>query len=105
MTVGKSRTLRPNVKPTVGLVELQVSDLNKMGTFYKEVLGFTEIDINDGSITLGVNAETPLLQLVEEKEGERRPRNTTGLFHFAILLPDRTDLGAFLLMPRIVSTS
>lgn len=86
----------PNVKPTVGLVELQVSDLNKMETFYKEVIGFTELHKANGSITLGINDETTLLQLNEKKDGEQRPRNTTGLFHFAILLPDRSDLGAFL---------
>jgi catechol 2,3-dioxygenase len=41
--------------------------------------------------------ETPLLHLVEIPNARRQPAFTTGLFHMAILLPTRVDLGRFLI--------
>src|SRR5207248_3552657 len=42
-------------------------------------------------------AGNPLLVLHEQPGAPLFPRNATGLYHFAILLPTRADLGRWLL--------
>jgi catechol 2,3-dioxygenase len=46
--------------------------------------------------TLGAGL-TPLLHLIELPNARRQPAFSTGLFHMAILLPTRADLGRFLI--------
>jgi len=39
---------------------------------------------------------SPLLRLTGLRAGHERPRHTSGLYHFAILLPSEAELGGFL---------
>jgi catechol 2,3-dioxygenase len=82
----------------LGPVKLQVADLGKSLSFYESVLGLRTVAQHDGHVSLGVEDETNLLvQLIENRAA--RPatrRGKLGLFHFAILLPDRVALGAFM---------
>ena len=88
----------------LGPVVLQVSDLEKSVAFYERVLGLRVRSRTDGvlgaRVALGVHhATTPLLVLRAGRDGGSaiRPagRGRLGLFHFAILLPDRAALGCF----------
>jgi len=81
----------------IGVVRLQVADLTRSLTYYERVLGFRPLHRSDGTATLGaVDGETPIIEL-REKAGVRPApkRGLLGLFHFAILLPDRAALGRF----------
>jgi|SRR5687768_14159987 len=81
----------------IGVVRLQVSDLARSLGYYEQVLGFRTLANSAGTATLGAtNSETPILEL-REKPGVRPVprRGRLGLFHFAILLPDRPSLGRF----------
>lgn len=82
----------PNTKPAVGFVELKVSNLTRSVDFYKNLIGFEVLKVEDNTATLTAGGETPLLYLEEDKEAVVRPDGATGLFHFAILVPTRTDL-------------
>lgn len=78
----------------VGAVTLQVSDLERSTSFYRDLLGFEEISTDASGVVLGVG-NTPLVVLRGGARGPLRARRL-GLYHFAILLPDRGSLGRVL---------
>lgn len=81
----------------LGRVSLQVSDLSRSLEFYQGVLGFREVERGDASTVLAARgSDRPLVEL-HERPGARAPsrRGGLGLFHFAILLPERVALGSF----------
>ena len=77
---------------TVGPVDLAVADLGRAEQFYREVLGFRQLDRADGRLTLTADGAAPLLTLHEQPGARPKPRRATGLYHFAILTPSRRDL-------------
>ncbi len=72
-------------------MKLTVSDLERSIRFYRSVLGMSVIGEEGGEVRLGAGAET-LVVLKEHPGSKPRPPNTTGLYHFAVLLPSRVDL-------------
>ncbi|HUF24213.1 MAG TPA: VOC family protein [Vicinamibacterales bacterium] len=78
----------------LGAVRLQVSDLARSITYYERVLGMRVRDRAGDAATLGDAGGHALIRL-EARPGVRPapPRATLGLYHFAILLPDRPSLG------------
>ncbi len=80
----------------LGLVALGVADMERSLHFYSDIFGFKVLKSDEGRALLGV-VKTPLLQLHERKGAAPSPGNSTGLYHFAILLPTRADLGRWLL--------
>ena len=80
-----------------GRVRLQVSDLDRSLAYYERVIGLRALDRSDGEATIGVPEDrSPLIELFERPGAAPAPRGgRPGLYHFAILLPDRPDLGAF----------
>lgn len=82
----------------VGSVRLQVADLSRSLAWYETVLGFHALTGDARSATLGAPGTTvPLVELTAHPGALPAPRRgRLGLFHFAILLPDRPALGRFL---------
>jgi catechol 2,3-dioxygenase len=82
----------------LGAVRLQVSDLDRSLNYYGGVLGLRVVSRGDGSATLAAKGEErPLIILRERRGAAPVPINgRLGLYHFAILLPTRGDLGRFL---------
>lgn len=81
----------------LGQVTLQVSSLDASLAWYQTVLGFRLL-ARDGSVaTLAVQGDDRTMIELRERPGARpRPhRGCFGLYHFAILLPDRASLGRF----------
>lgn len=79
---------------TVGAVTLQVADLERSLAFYRSTLGLAEFGREDGVAVLGAGRR-PLVELRELRGARPAARGRLGLFHFAILLPDRPSLGRF----------
>lgn len=80
----------------LGPVRLQIADLGRSLDYYQQVLGLQVSQRSGGGARLGTAAGTTLVELSER--GGVRPapgRGRTGLFHFAVLLPDRSHLGRF----------
>lgn len=78
----------------IGRVSLTVRDLNRSLKFYKDVLGFVESRDKEGAAsTLSPPGGRALIELHERKDAIAKPRRSTGLFHFAILVPSRAALG------------
>src|SRR5699024_2488560 len=81
----------------LGRVRLQVADLERSLTWYGDVLGFT-VASRDGqrAVLTAAGDGTPLLELHEHPGAAPvPPRGRPGLYHFALLLPDRAALGRF----------
>ena len=77
----------------MGAVELTVSDLERSLGYYRRSIGLGIRERSDGRASLGGDSE--LLVLHEVPGAQPAPHNT-GLFHFALLVPERRDLAAWL---------
>jgi catechol 2,3-dioxygenase len=82
----------------LGPVRLQVADLERSLEFYHEVLGLRALEREGTNASLGTqDATEPLVELRARPGARPAPRRgALGLYHFAILLPDRPSLGRFL---------
>jgi catechol 2,3-dioxygenase len=82
----------------IGAVKLQVSDLKQSLAYYENVVGFRVLRRAGHHATLGAQGADRVLLELREKKGIRPVprRGLLGLYHFAILLPDRPSLGRFL---------
>ena len=82
----------------LGAVRLQVTDLPRSLDYYQTVLGLRAVDSGDATAALYADGEpAPLVELVERRDASPiRANSRLGLYHFAILLPDRAALGRFL---------
>lgn len=76
----------------IGSVSLTVSDLDRSVSFYREVLGFEEAREGRNAF-LSAGGGPVLIELRERRDAVPKPRRSTGLFHFAILVPSRAALG------------
>ena len=74
----------------IGAVHLRVRDLDRAIDFYTESLGL-RLHHRDGNIARLGAGVSDLLVLGGAPEATR-PRGTTGLYHFAVLVPSRRDL-------------
>ncbi|RTR28457.1 VOC family protein [Robertmurraya yapensis] len=84
----------PNVY--VNQVHLKVTDLVRSLTFYEEIIGLKVLSQTEKSAVLTADGKNPLVT-IEDPDGviPKEPRRT-GLYHFALLLPNREDLAACL---------
>ena len=82
---------------TVGTVRLTVSDLARSQAFYERVLGLEGSPLGDSGVALfGAGARAAgaaaLVHLHGDASAPPLARRATGLFHLALLFPDRREL-------------
>ena len=77
----------------MGAVELTVADLDRTLDYWQREIGLRVLDRGDGQASLGTDIE--VLRFVEEP-GARPDTGHTGLYHVALLLPDRPSLARWL---------
>jgi len=84
----------------ISSLELRVSDLARSVDFYVGKLGFVAARPAGKSATTAALATSagaaPLLFLTEDRHAPAAPRDAAGLFHAALLFPDRARLGRWL---------
>jgi catechol 2,3-dioxygenase len=85
-------TIHPNT--TVGKVALAAADLPVMTRFYQEVIGLKIREETAEQAVLGTFQED--IMVLYASPGARQPHRATGLFHLAILVPDRPSLAHWL---------
>jgi catechol 2,3-dioxygenase len=78
----------------VGPVHLTVAELDRSLGYYDRAVGLEVLERGPGCATLGAGGRE-LVELVEER-GAHPARGFTGLYHFALLLPRRRQLAAWL---------
>lgn len=89
-----NRTFMIDPQTEVGAVSLAVKDLFGMRDFYRDVIGLNLLSQSSESVDLGADGRT-LVRLFSKAGGISYP-NATGLFHLALLLPNRAELGRWL---------
>jgi catechol 2,3-dioxygenase len=81
---------------TLGPVHLQVSDLARSLEYYQHVIGMHIEEIGVDTAVLKAHGDGRPLVILRSRPGVTRARRGTfGLYHFALLLPDRAALGRF----------
>lgn len=82
----------------VGSVRLQVADLQRSIDYYTRVIGLRVVDRDASTAALAAQGEgRPLVRLQARAGTLPVPRRGAfGLYHFAVLLPDRAALGRFI---------
>jgi catechol 2,3-dioxygenase len=79
----------------IGAVRLQVSDLSRSVAHYEQVIGLRVIAASD-TTTLGPHGDDRPPVTLRTSPGIAHARQGAfGLYHFAILLPERAALGRF----------
>jgi catechol 2,3-dioxygenase len=84
-------SIHPNT--VLGEVHLKVSNLARSIQFYKEVVGLQVLDQTADSARFTVDGHQVLLAIQEVTGAIVPRRSSAGLYHFAILVPDRKALG------------
>lgn len=86
------------VKPVIdmGKVSLKVNELNTMVAFYEHKIGLDVLSKDASSAILGVaESGEELVELVQlDRKAEKN--SASGFYHFAIVVPERSDLGNIL---------
>lgn len=80
--------IHPQTKP--GYVHLKVADLKNQLAFYQQVLGLRLHWKDENSAGLGAGG-ADFVRLTQIQNGKRY-RGVTGIYHFAILFPNRREL-------------
>lgn len=73
-------------------VEIKVADLERSIKYYTEVIGFQILTQKKNRVVFTTDGQTSILSIIQPEGAYQSPQKTTGLYHFAILLPDRKDL-------------
>lgn len=77
----------------IGQVSLTVRDLDRAVLFYREVLGCRESQRAGRTSLLGPEGGRTLIELHENTSAIPKPGRSSGLYHFAVLVPSRAALG------------
>jgi catechol 2,3-dioxygenase len=90
---GESRPIDPGA--SIGHVHLKVSDLERSVKFYTEILGFevtTRMGRSAAFLSAGGYHHHLALNTWDSEGGPPPPTGSSGLYHLAILMPNRKEL-------------
>lgn len=77
-------------------VNIKVEDLEIAIAFYESIIGLRVLEKTAGRAVLTADGTSPLVTLEQPAEVIPQAGHYSGLYHFALLLPTRTDLAVFL---------
>ncbi len=77
-------------------VQLKVLYLEETSVFYQNIIGLQILNKKDDHIQLSADGTNVLITLVHKDNFIAKPSGHTGLYHMALLMPDRLRLGLFL---------
>jgi catechol 2,3-dioxygenase len=77
----------------LGPIRLAVADRDGTAAFYERAIGLRRLaDADDGAVRLGAAGGPALGELLPDAAAPPRARRSSGLFHLALLVPDRRAL-------------
>lgn len=77
-------------------LRLRVRDLDGQLEFYRDLLGLEARPIDERVVRLSPEGAGFSIEMIHDPEAPLRPVPSLGLYHFALLLPDRKSLAAIL---------
>lgn len=92
----ESFVIDPHIK--IGQVHLRVSDIQQSVDFYESILGLKQVSRSSSEkVLLSPNGKEPYMVALYKSKKKFDPiqRRRLGLYHFAILVPQRKDLADF----------
>src|SRR5262249_16395332 len=89
-------TFASRTPPHIGGGGLKVRDLDRVTSFYRDVLGFAVLDRAKDATVLGAGG-VRLVQLEHRPNAEPDDPRSAGLYHTAFLMPTRGDLARWIL--------
>lgn len=93
--MANERVLHSDVE--IGFVQIRVSNLERSLSFYQKVVGLSILRQTGREVEMTADGKNVLLILREIEDAKViRPNSVAGLYHFAILVPDRPSLGLVL---------
>ena len=92
--IAATATVEISPETHMGAVHLTVADLGRSIRYYDEQIGLEVVSHDDGVATLGTGGHG--LLVLTELPGAPPSRGHTGLYHFALLVPERDDLARWL---------
>ena len=90
-TASSATSIHPDTR--LGSVTLRIADLDRALEFYEGVLGFQRLAPQADLTLLGAAGAPALVRLQVTPGARPMPRRAAGLYHYAILVPGRADLG------------
>jgi len=78
-------------------VSINVMNLKVSLAFYRDFLGFKVLEEGERYAALTADGKTALIKLYQPEGVTPKEARKTGLYHFAILLPSRAELGKILI--------
>jgi len=75
----------------ISSITLLIKDLHRSLEFYVEILGLSILEKDKHKVVLTVNQKDPLITLIEDRNAIP-PQITLGLYHYALLVPNRKEL-------------
>jgi catechol 2,3-dioxygenase len=91
-TIDSALRFRMPAETRLAGLTLRVRDLESLEEFYSALLGVGVADRGDHRIRLAPTQGRFSLELLWDPGAPVRPRRSLGLYHFALLLPDRSSL-------------
>lgn len=85
---------KPNI--FVNELVLKITDIDRSIKFYTKIMGFSILNKNGKEAVLTADGFNPIVTLIEPEDVVPKIPKRTGLYHFAVLLPNRNELGLFL---------
>ncbi|MFG6150313.1 VOC family protein [Halobacillus sp. B23F22_1] len=73
-------------------VNIKVQNLERSLQYYQEVIGLKILEQSAKSAELTADGKTCILSIEQPENAKPKQRGTTGLYHFALLVPRRSDL-------------
>jgi catechol 2,3-dioxygenase len=89
---GAAATRRIHPETRMGAVSLTVRDLSGACSFYEKALGLTATADDDGRVILSPPGGPALVELQGDASASARDRRSPGLYHLAVLMPNRPAL-------------
>lgn len=96
MTEVPRRDFRLHAEMRLGPVSLRVKEPEPMLSFYEKDFGLRVLRRDESTVELGDGKEaaSPILILKHDSKFEQVPADAAGLYHYALLVPDRKSLAA-----------
>lgn len=81
----------------IGQIHLRVYDIEQSVDFYESILGLKQIESSTNEALLSTTGRAPYLVALHKSKDRFDPtqRRKLGLYHFAVLVPQRSDLADF----------